>query len=313
MRIRSWQLVSFFLLIVPGACNTLKNPFSSNRSPHEKYGDAIDEAGLKKTQLGILWFDAAEKALAQPQPVSFPYKETGYFPAEKPSAAGYIFDATRGENIVVSLGLRPADSTLFFAELWQPSSGKPSFLTAMDTLNKTLKYTVKKDGKFIVRIQPQLLRSIEYTIVINRSPSLAFPVDSSGNPKIISLWGAGRDKGSRKHEGVDISANFRTPALASADGVTRVTENNLGGKVVFLRDDKMGYSLYYAHLDSQIAHTGDRVKAGDTIGLVGKTGNAQHTIPHLHFGIYTMGGAIDPIVFIDPKIKQPQPVKASLE
>ncbi len=313
MKIRLWLSMSVFILMAFDSCNTLKNPFSGKRSPHEKYADAITEAGLRKTQLGILWFAAADKALTQPQLVSFPYKETGYFPAESPSAAGYIFDAKRGENIMVSMVTKPADSALFFVELWRPSSGKPTFLTVTDTLNNLLTYTVKKDGQFIVRIQPQLLRSIEYTIVINKSPSLAFPVANSGNPKIISFWGAGRDNGTRKHEGVDISANFRTPALAAADGITRVSENSLGGKVVFLTDDNTGYSLYYAHLDSQIAHNGQRVKTGDVIGLVGKTGNAQHTIPHLHFGVYTIGGAIDPIAFIDPYIKEPQAVRASIK
>jgi len=37
---------------------------------------------------------------------------------------------------------------------------------------------------------------------------------------------------------------------------------------------------------------------GDTLGFVGNTGNARNTLPHLHFGIYTGNGAIDPLPFI---------------
>jgi uncharacterized protein YgiM (DUF1202 family) len=58
-------------------------------------------------------------------------------------------------------------------------------------------------------------------------------------------------------------------------------------------------------------HTGQRVSAGDIIGLVGKTGNAQHTVPHLHFGIYTNEGAIDPLAFIDTTHTDPKPVSTS--
>ncbi|WP_419555720.1 peptidoglycan DD-metalloendopeptidase family protein [Pollutibacter soli] len=129
------------------------------------------------------------------------------------------------------------------------------------------------------------------------------------NPKISSFWGADRDGGIRKHEGVDIFAKKRTPLVAAANGtITRVNENNLGGKVIFLRPHDKSYSLYYAHLDSQIATQGQKVKTGDIIGLMGNTGNAKTTPPHLHFGIYTRNGAVDPFPFIERDRKMPAPV-----
>ncbi len=72
----------------------------------------------------------------------------------------------------------------------------------------------------------------------------------------------------------------------------------MGGKQVWLRDGIFGQSLYYAHLDSILVSGGKRVKTGDTLGLVGNTGNAKTTSPHLHFGIYTTNGAIDPLPFV---------------
>lgn len=312
MQFRIQHYLSLVILALLASCSTSKSPLFGKRSPHEKYGDGINNAGLKQTQLGNAWFAAASKSLAQPQTVTLPYKETGYFASESPSASGYLFKAKRGEKIVVNVTTVPVTGFLFFAELWQPVAGKASLLTTMDTLTRQLKYTVEKDGPYILRLQPELLRSVEYTVTIITAPSLAFPVDRAGDPKIISMWGVGRDGGTRTHEGVDISARFRTPALAAADGyIRRVNEDNLGGKVVFLEDDNSGYSLYYAHLDSQTVRSGQRVRAGDVVGLVGKTGNAQNTVPHLHFGIYTGSGAIDPQAFIDNRHSEPKAVTAS--
>ena len=94
--------------------------------------------------------------------------------------------------------------------------------------------------------------------------------------------------------GVDIQAKFRTPVVAVADGrVNTVTENNLGGKVIFMRPSGKQYNLYYAHLDSQMVESGQSVKQGDILGLIGNTGNARNTVPHLHFGVYTFNGPVD--------------------
>jgi hypothetical protein len=48
---------------------------------------------------------------------------------------------------------------------------------------------------------------------------------------------------------------------------------------------------------------GQFVKRGETVGLVGNTGNAKHTPSHLHFGIYTSAGAIDPLPFVNKNIQ----------
>lgn len=41
------------------------------------------------------------------------------------------------------------------------------------------------------------------------------------------------------------------------------------------------------------------------MGLIGNTGNAQTASPHLHFGIYTFGGAVDPLPCVNPIVKRP--------
>jgi len=305
-------MIVVLVLCTLGSCNT-SNSFFSKRSPHEAYQDKIEKAGLDKTILGKQWIAAAQKSLEDSAAIDLPFRETGYFAAEKPAAGAYVFKVKRGQKITVYFDLKPVDTaTLFFAELWNVSDGKKKMMAAIKSPQDTLTQVVRSDGKFLVRVQPELLRSMQYSITILDGPSLAFPVSKSGNPQFMSYWGAGRDAGARSHEGVDIRADFRTPALAAADGYVSVGNNNLGGKVVFLRDAETGNNLYYAHLDSQIAEQGQRVKAGDTLGLVGKTGNARNTVPHLHFGIYTVGGAIDPLDFIRPQKSDPPEVSASL-
>ena len=308
-------LLLVMLIVSINSCTTSKSPLFAKRSPHEKYGEGLRNAGLANTQLGNAWFAAAAKSITQPQVVAVPYKESGFFAAEKPAAFGYLFSAKRGEKIMVNINSIPLSGSLLFAELWQPAitSGTPALLTTMDTLSRQLQFVVKKDGPYLLRLQPELLHNIEYTITILTGPSLAFPVDRSGDPKIISEWGVARDGGARTHEGIDIGAKFRTPALAAANGmVTRVNENEIGGKVVFLNDPSSGNSIYYAHLDSQIARPGQAVRAGDVIGLVGNTGNARGTVPHLHFGIYTGSGAIAPQSFVEIKRMEPKPVTANM-
>lgn len=303
-------LPALFLL----SCSTPQGGFSGRRL-HEKYADGIEKAGLKQTAMGAQWLAAASKSLQQQVAITLPYREEGYFAAEKPVAVAYRFAVQRGEKVVVKLATVPASGSLLFAELWQPKAERePEWLAAVDTISRSLEFEVKSDGHLILRVQPELLRGIEYTLTVSTAPSLAFPVRPVDNPKVSSFWGAARDAGARSHEGIDIFAKFRTPVVASSDGtVTRVNENNLGGKVVFMRPSGKDFSLYYAHLDTQLVTAGQSVKAGETLGLMGNTGNARTTPPHLHFGIYASGGAIDPYPFVNVNRATPKPVNASTE
>nr|WP_223845513.1 M23 family metallopeptidase [Flavobacterium selenitireducens] len=127
----------------------------------------------------------------------------------------------------------------------------------------------------------------------------AFPVAGKGNAAIQSFWGAVRDGGKRSHEGVDIFAKKGTPVIAVSDGtITRAGEYGIGGKQVWLRTSIFGKSIYYAHLDKIAVESGNSVKTGDTVGFVGNTGNAKGGAHHLHFGIYSAMGAVNPLPFI---------------
>ena len=80
--------------------------------------------------------------------------------------------------------------------------------------------------------------------------------------------------------------------LAVVDGVAVAKENVLGGMTVTLTGAD-GNRYYYAHLDGY--GTLGTVTAGTQIGMLGQTGNAQYSVPHLHFEIHPGGGpAVDP-------------------
>ena len=90
------------------------------------------------------------------------------------------------------------------------------------------------------------------------------------------------------HHGNDIFAPTGAPILAVTDGTLfLVGWNDIGGNRLWLRDDR-GNEFYYAHLSafSPLAFNGSRVRAGDVIGFVGNTGDAETTPPHLHFEIH---------------------------
>ncbi|MBC7459900.1 MAG: M23 family metallopeptidase, partial [Thermoleophilia bacterium] len=118
-----------------------------------------------------------------------------------------------------------------------------------------------------------------------------FPVLGSSN--YVDTWGAARASTGIPHQGTDIFAVEGTPIVAVADGtLNRVGWNTIGGYRFWLADS-FGNAFYHAHLSafSPLAVDGAQVRAGDVIGFVGHTGDAQFTPPHVLFEVPPGGGA----------------------
>lgn len=300
--------VLLILCIFYFSCKSGKSLFGS-KNFHDEYAGRLNNAGLDKSALGRMWMNASQTAISRPITIQLPYKETGYFSAELPRAIGLKFQVKRGQQVVFYLDKKPQKNFVLFTDLWRTGQ-RSSLIYSFDTSGTRFTYDIEKDEILLLRLQPELLQSGEYELSITTGPSLKFPVSKNG--RIGSYWGDARDAGSRNHEGIDIFAPKRTPAVAAADGrVTSVTENKLGGKVVFMRPTGKDITLYYAHLDEQLVSSGQSVKEGDPVGLIGNTGNALNTPSHLHFGIYSDGGAIDPYPFVNPEIQKPENVSVS--
>jgi murein DD-endopeptidase MepM/ murein hydrolase activator NlpD len=134
----------------------------------------------------------------------------------------------------------------------------------------------------------------------------AFPV--YGTSGFGDTFGAARgDVPGGWHHGDDIFAELGTPVLACADGVVfSVGWNRVGGWRLWLVDAE-GNEFYYAHLSGYSAFgvDGAVVHAGDVLGFVGDTGDAEGTPYHLHFEVHPISllglgydGAVDPTSYL---------------
>lgn len=101
------------------------------------------------------------------------------------------------------------------------------------------------------------------------------------------------------HRGVDLSVPTGTPVGAMAGGYVRFAGVQRGfGNVVWL-DHAAGFTSAYAHLSEIRVREGDRVGAGDIVGLSGATGDVS--APHLHFEVWRWGRPVDPIPVLGGK------------
>ncbi|CAM4035878.1 M23 family metallopeptidase [Deinococcus marmoris] len=161
-------------------------------------------------------------------------------------------------------------------------------------------------GGALYLLWPQIKNAQRYSALL----SAPMPIENSlPNPlpgqNLTDTWGAARSQG-RRHEGIDIFAGRNTPIRATTRGIVlNVGPNGLGGRTVMILGPG-GQRHYYAHLEKYPDLTrGEWIEAGTVVGFVGDSGNARGTPPHLHYGIYTMGGAINPYPFLKKNAAAP--------
>ncbi|MEZ5254100.1 MAG: M23 family metallopeptidase [Microthrixaceae bacterium] len=139
--------------------------------------------------------------------------------------------------------------------------------------------------------QPPATTGLEEIAVFPLAIPISF-TDTHGAPR----------SGGRSHQGQDLMASKGTVAIAVVDGtITQIKHSNdgLAGNQLRLTGDN-GWTYYYIHLNNDTPGTddganrydqafvdgirvGQRVRAGEPVGFVGDSGNAESTAPHLHF------------------------------
>jgi hypothetical protein len=143
---------------------------------------------------------------------------------------------------------------------------------------------------------------------------IVFPV--LGRSQLTKSFGDSRGQG--LHQGEDIMADRRTPALAAEAGRVRFhTTSGRAGCMLYL-DGRSGTEYLYVHLNNDLTEGNDNrgecvpgtaywkglrnggtVEAGQPIGFVGNSGDAEGGSPHLHFEVHPRGGrAVDPIPYL---------------
>lgn len=153
----------------------------------------------------------------------------------------------------------------------------------------------------------------------------AFPHETA-IVQFSDTWGA-RRSGGRGHRGTDIMSPKGTWVVAVDDGIVeRLDWNDLSGWNIMIRHAD-GWTSHYLHLNNDTSGTDDGeggeetafveglevgsfVKAGEIIGFVGDSGNAEHTGSHTHFELHVEGKKVDPYPFLeeamDRKVRESQ-------
>jgi murein DD-endopeptidase MepM/ murein hydrolase activator NlpD len=141
-------------------------------------------------------------------------------------------------------------------------------------------------------------------VTLPGSQELIWPVDGL----IYSAFNATR--GRRAHGAIDIVTKKGTPIAAVADGIVSVAAH--GGKKfkgygnIVILDHGGGLFTVYAHCDTLTVKMGQKVKQGDFIGTVGRTGRA--TTDHCHFEVRIAGKKHDPLAYLPSR---PELLKAT--
>lgn len=117
----------------------------------------------------------------------------------------------------------------------------------------------------------------------------AYPLPGA---KVISPYG-----GKRRHSGVDLKTRPNDEIVAAFDGVVIASGPYYGyGNCIRIKH-AFGFETLYSHQSRNMVKKGDKVKAGQVIGLTGRTGRA--TTEHLHFEMSFDGKRFDPAMIFD--------------
>lgn len=128
-------------------------------------------------------------------------------------------------------------------------------------------------------------------LITPETPAFTMPVK---NFKVISPYGK---RGKRIHTGIDLKQRLKDTIFAAFDGMVRMAKNYSSyGNVIVIRHPN-GLETVYSHLSELLVKPYQSVKAGELIGLAGRTGRA--TTEHLHFEIRFFYEHFNPSLLID--------------
>lgn len=154
---------------------------------------------------------------------------------------------------------------------------------------------------------PLTSKNSKITNELSRSPQsliqrkyFDWPIDEARLTRAYSADPVPHPKKRRKkksHWGIDLASNKGTPIYASHQGVVTYSGRDFKGYgKMLLIEGENGWGTIYAHLDKTLVKEGQKLRQGDLIGLMGKTGRV--TGVHLHFEIRQNKDAYDPLLFL---------------
>jgi beta-lactamase regulating signal transducer with metallopeptidase domain len=172
------------------------------------------------------------------------------------------------------------------------------------TLNKRIKMITKEKSpkwklfRYILIVPIVVIMTMSFSASVNKGgdiPSIS-PIKVGDYEKVYLEFGE-TNPNKRIHKGIDFKANIGTEIVATADGVVTTVEfhdKGYGNRVIIDHGDS--YVTLYAHMKNFTVKTGDKVKRGDVIGMVGSTGYS--TASHLHYEVHKGGKPVNPQNYI---------------
>lgn len=176
---------------------------------------------------------------------------------------------------------------------------------------------VPEKSSSMVGIQAKVATSLDPDEEIAYDKGCAFQLNLSNIGKahwsyplpgshVISPYG-----GKRHHAGVDIKTCPNDKVLAAFDGVVTRSGPYFGYGNCIVIKHAYGLETLYSHQSKNLVRVGQRVQAGQVIGLTGRTGRA--TTEHLHFEVHCHGHRVNPALLFDHTNKSLQQSTLTLE
>ena len=178
--------------------------------------------------------------------------------------------------------------------------GKDSSVSKNDKNDRNDKETNKKSGSsrsdHAMTLDPDEVYdpfTITNTFLLDlekiEEKAWAYPLPDA---RVISPYG-----GARRHSGVDLKTKPNDEIYAAFDGEVVASGPYYGyGNCIRIKH-AYGLETLYSHQSKNMVKKGDKVKAGQVIGLTGRTGRA--TTEHLHFEVSFGGKRLDPAIIFD--------------
>ncbi len=226
-----------------------------------------------------------------------------FFDAARPAEVSYVVHGDSSMSVLVEL-VRASDGAVIAS--WQAgdvSAETPQRLAWDGTAGGRL----QREGSYSFRVSavsPAGLRAVSASAAQGTPDPAAFqflrnqfPVRGPhGYGEFVASFGGGRG-----HQGQDVFAACGTPLWAARGGVVKFKQyHSRAGHYIVINGEKTGVDYGYMHLRAPaLVDAGDRVRTGELIGYVGRTGDA--TACHLHFemwsapGWYDGGSPFDPL------------------
>lgn len=209
---------------------------------------------------------------------------------------------TENNNITDSMLTALRSYDIYFANLQKRLNGEIDSLPPIDSINKNdyTDLTVGEPSAVDIAMREQIERDDIFNL------SMADPRDATGAQNLESLHFFPPIKGTvtsdfnarEGHYGIDIVAPDNTPIKACLDGVVIDNYWSLeSGNVIIIRHDHGLISLY-KHNSQILKRTGNSIRAGDVIAIIGNTGEMS-TGPHLHFELWHEKTPLNPKDYIN--------------